>query len=99
VELSLKARVCRTLGWTEFPNEAKEWGRHHAFLKVHDLKRLSRWTGYEAQLKLPAYDQHWKEVREWNPETRYQVVGAYSRQKALSIIRSTRTLVDLLNPR
>jgi hypothetical protein len=99
VEISLKARICRTLGWAEFPNEPKEWQRYHAHLKVHDLKLLAKWSGHEIPLNDPAHISLWLEVREWNPETRYQPAGRNTRAQALSILRATRILAELLNPR
>ncbi len=99
MELSLKARVCRTLGWKEFPAEPKEWQREHAFLKVNDLKLLAKWSGFEIQLTSPAYDRAWQEVGEWNPELRYRLAGTNTRVEATVILRSTRVLADLLNPR
>ena len=99
VEVSLKARICRTLRWAEFPNEPREWQRHHAYLKVHDLRLLAKWSAYEIHLDGPTHSRQWLEVYEWNPETRYQLGGRKTRSQAVSIMRSTRALTDLLNPR
>ena len=76
VEVSLKARICRTLGWTEFPNKPGEWQPHHAFLKVHDLLRLAKWSGFEAELNRPRNRVYWVEVITWNPEARYERPGS-----------------------
>jgi hypothetical protein len=99
VEISLKARICRTLRWTEFPNEPRDWRPHHAFLKIHDLRRLARWSGYAAELERPPDEIHWLEVNTWNPETRYELPGKTDRARAIRFLRATRTLADRLNPR
>ena len=99
VEVSLKARVCRTLGWTGFPAEAKEWQRYHAPLKVHDLTLLAKWSGYDVELQRPDYRQRWVEVNKWNSEIRYRPMGTTTRPEAMAMLRATRALSDLLNPR
>jgi hypothetical protein len=98
VEVSLKARVCRTLQWAGFPAEPKEWERHHAYLKVHDLKLLAKWSGYELQLNLPANRPNWAEVTQWNPEARYRPAGTLTRPESIRMLRATRSLTELLNP-
>ena len=99
VEVALKARICRTLGWTEFPSESKEWQRQYAFLKVHELELLAKWSGYGLELSRPDVQRHWLEVIGWNPEARYTPPGQVTRTDALQMLRSTRVLAELLNPR
>ena len=99
VEVSLKARICRTLRWSEFPNEAPEWKRHHSFLKIHDLELLAHWSGYWLELNTPPVQRHWLEVTKWNPEMRYKLPGTMGRPESLRVLRATRALADLLNPR
>ena len=91
--------MCRTLGWAKFPVAPKEWQRWHAPLKVHDFTLLAKWSGYEARLIAPPYTRIWDEVCEWTPEARYELSGRQTRPQALSMLRSTRALTDLLNPR
>jgi hypothetical protein len=99
VEVSLKARICRTLRWSEFPNEPQEWKRHHSFLKVHDLELLSHWSGCGLELTKPPVREHWLEVTAWNPEMRYKLSGVVNRAESLRMLRAARALIDLLNPR
>ena len=99
VEASLKARICRTLGWSEFPARPEEWKPHHQVLKIHDLARLAKWSGVEPQLEGPVYKTFWFEVVTWTPETRYEIGGATTRPEAMRTLRASRVLTDLLNPR
>ncbi len=99
VEVAMKARICRTLRWAEFPGEAKEWQPHHAFLRVHDLRRLVKWSGYEDELQRYPNEIYWVEVNTWNPEMRYKQSGTWDRPKAMKFLRATRFVADRLNPR
>ena len=99
VEVSLKARVCRTLGWSEFPSEPKDWQRYHAPLKVHDFELSAKWSGHAVLLDGSSHRRHWLEVNKWNPEMRYKPLGTTSRAQALAMLRSARVVSGLLNPR
>ena len=46
VELTLKARICKTLQWNGFPDSNKEFERFSSF-RVHDLAVLLKLTGRE----------------------------------------------------
>jgi hypothetical protein len=46
VEIALKARICRTLGWTGFPETNSEWADKKS-LRTHDLAILRAFAGVE----------------------------------------------------
>lgn len=67
VELVLKARICRTLGWLGWP-DAGEFGKLNSF-KTHDLATLLHVSGVELMLKADAeLAAGWLAVAEWDPE-------------------------------
>lgn len=99
VEVAMKARVCRNLRWTEFPDTPNEWQKHHQFLKVHELERLVKYTGLELRISNPPFGPHWLQVKTWNPESRYRLTGAVTQAQARQMIQSTRLLMNLLLPR
>ena len=50
VEVALKARICRTLNWAEFPSTGGEFQAYRSF-QTHELDVLLRLSGQEARLK------------------------------------------------
>lgn len=74
VELALKARICKTLRWSGYPETKKEFERLASF-KIHDLDVLLRLTGREAIIKAK-YLVEWSAVAAWNPEARYKPIGS-----------------------
>src|SRR5438128_2150486 len=73
VELMLKARICRTLRWTDFP-ETREEFRLFQSLKTHDLETLLKLSGVEHRVTT-RHPKEWFGVAGWNPVKRYQTVG------------------------
>src|SRR5688500_326916 len=73
VEVALKARICRTLKWSGFPDAAHDF-RGLQSLKTHDLEILLRLSGVEARVKTKHLAE-WSAVLDWNPEKRYQPIG------------------------
>ena len=51
VEIALKARICRTLKWTDFPATAGEFQKFRS-LQTHDLTTLLKFSGLENRIKL-----------------------------------------------
>ena len=74
VELALKARICRTLKWSGFPEKDHEF-KGRGSLKVHDLDALLRFTGRETAVKTKLFAE-WSAVAAWNPEARYRPIGS-----------------------
>jgi hypothetical protein len=44
IEVALKARTCRTLGWAEFPETNREFENYRSF-RTHDLEVLLNLSG------------------------------------------------------
>ena len=70
LELSLKARICETLNWSDYPETNADFPGVSAF-KVHNLDTLLRLTGREGAIKSTLLLQ-WSTCNSWNPEVRYK---------------------------
>lgn len=85
VEFLLKARICRTLRWADFPNGVK-------WLQVHDLAFLLKLSGLETRVKSdPVYSVDWQIVVNWTPEIRYST-AAKTRIQAREMLDATKSL-------
>lgn len=51
VELSLKARICKTLKWQGYPSTSSEFSGYQSF-RTHDLDILLHISGREEKIKL-----------------------------------------------
>jgi len=87
VELCLKARICKTMQWEEYPTS----GQYKTF-KTHDLDVLLHLTGLEEEVKLALFAE-WSIVAQWSPESRYNPVGSIQESDAKDMIESTRELI------
>lgn len=94
VEVALKARICRTLKWSEFPEAPKDFGGLQS-LKTHDLEILLRLSGIEARVKAKHLAE-WSAVLDWNPEKRYQPIGKSTQQQATDMVTSAKRLLEVL---
>lgn len=94
VELALKARICRTLEWTEFPVTNREFEKFKS-LRTHDLEVLLRFSGVEARVKA-GHLPEWSLILDWDPERRYRPSGAWTAQKAGDIVAAAAILVGVL---
>ena len=50
VELALKARICETLGWIEFPSTRGEFHKYQS-LQTHELEVLLEFSGIKGMVK------------------------------------------------
>ena len=91
IELTLKARICRTLKWKEYPSSTKEFQNYQTF-RTHDLDVLLHLTGLEILIKT-AYLAEWSAVAKWNPAARYQPIGTAKENDAQLMISSAKTLI------
>src|SRR3972149_3194134 len=73
VEVALKARICRTLNWTEFPSTGSEFQAYRSF-QTHELDVLLGLSGRGARVKQNHFPL-WNAVAVWKAESRYNVVG------------------------
>lgn len=94
VELQLKAAICRSLGWPDFPSSNREFEKLRA-VKTHDFETLLNLTTNRAEI-LSAYQNEWEEVKTWNPELRYSPVGSTDERRARSLIGAATTLIRVL---
>lgn len=90
IELGLKARICRTLKWNEYPTSPK-----YGTFKTHDLDVLLHLSGCEHEVKLTHFAD-WSVVAEWNPEARYNPVGSVLASDAKNMLESTKELLKIL---
>ena len=72
VEIALKARICKTLRWPEFPSGTREFNQNqkYQFLKSHALGLLLSYSGQEERVKTK-FSAEWSAVAAWSPESRY----------------------------
>lgn len=92
VEIALKARICRTLGWVNYPIS-----RDYSSFKVHDLGVLLHLSGVEVPIKTdPALATDWSIVIEWDPQQRYDPIGTRTTAEAGDMIDATRRLLGKL---
>jgi hypothetical protein len=94
VELSLKARICRTLRWAGFPHTRKEFESYQSF-KVHNLETLLRLSGVEGKITT-VHAASWSAVVYWNPESRYDMPGTVTKREALDMIQGARAIMRIL---
>jgi len=94
VELSLKARLCRTLKWTGFPETGAEFQGLQS-IKTHNLEILLRLSGVEGRIK-SRFAAEWSLVIDWDPEKRYQTSGKFTEQQAKDMIAAVTKLVRVL---
>lgn len=94
VELALKARICRTLRWQGFPESARDF-KGFQLLRTHDLEVLLRFSGVEGRVKARHFAE-WSVVLDWNPEKRYQVIGALLPWQATDMLTCVERLLEVL---
>ena len=94
VELALKARICRTLKWSGFPQTGKEFQGLQS-VKTHDLEVLLRFSGIEDRIKRKHMSE-WSVVLDWNPEKRYQSVGQSTKQQSTDMLTSAKRLLAVI---
>jgi hypothetical protein len=94
VEMALKARLCRTLKWTGFPETAAEFKGLQS-IKTHDLEILLRLSGVEGRVKTKLMVE-WSLVLGWDPEKRYQTTGQFTEQQANDMIAAATKLLGAL---
>lgn len=94
VEIALKARACRTLKWSGFPETNKEFEGLQSF-KTHNLEILLHLSGAEGKIR-SKFIAEWSIVLRWNPETRYQKMGTAAKQDVIDLISAARRLLGAL---
>lgn len=92
IELSLKARICRTLGWVQFPPGKRD--DYRSFI-IHDLDTLLRLSGRDRKIR-SSHMALWSIVNTWNPEQRYNPTRTVGRKDAFEMIESSKALMKVL---
>ena len=94
VELALKARICRTLKWREFPQSGRKFEDCRS-LRTHSLEVLLKFSGVEERVTAmrPA---EWSVVADWDPEKRYQAIGALKPLEAEQMVKYVERLLEIL---
>lgn len=94
VELALKARICKTLNWTGFPEKRSEFENYSSF-KTHKLDVLLSLSGQEQRIKNDHFSE-WSAVASWDPEARYRAVGQVDTMPVALMLASAETLLKVL---
>ena len=94
LEIRLKLRICKTLGWPGYPFTRKEFENFQRF-KTHKLDILLKLSGIEDKIKRN-FLADWSVAATWDPEARYKPVGTATQGDALAIIESTRILLRFI---
>jgi len=94
VEVALKARICRALRWTEFPETAREFDGYKS-LRTHRLDVLLHFSGEETRIKTRLMPE-WSIVATWEPEVRYRRVGKAKAGDAADMVQAARNVVAAL---
>lgn len=94
VEIVLKARICKTLRWADFPTTQDEFKGLGSF-RIHKLPMLLRLSGRDQLIKTK-YFAEWSAVAAWDTETRYRPAGTASKGDAETMILSAKTLLSVL---
>ena len=97
VELALKARICKTLGWSGYPETNHEFQGLQSF-RTHNLDMLLRLSGVEEHIKVEQeeYTTAWTTVLRWEPEMRYKRIGSASRESVQLMMESAKVLLEAL---
>jgi len=88
VEVSLKARICKTLNIDLYPDDDKNL---RGFFSSHDFDRLLLLSGLQNEinaLKNPRLFTNWSLLTKWKPESRYTPIGTYKKQNAIDLINA-----------
>lgn len=94
IEIALKSRICKTLGWTGYPDRPNEFRDLQSF-RVHKLDVLLHLSGIEEEIK----DNHladWSSVENWDPKSRYNPIGTALSAESHDMVESCRRLLNVV---
>lgn len=94
VELALKARICRTLKWREFPQSGREFEDFRS-LRTHDLEVLLKFSGIGERIKA-RHAVAWTVVVRWDPESRYGKIGIWKQPETAEMLDYIERLLKVL---
>ena len=94
VELALKARICKTLKWSKFPESRNEFQGLECF-KIHNLDTLLKLSGQETKIKTN-YISDWSIVNQWNPAKIRYSIKPTTKSDASDMVTSSEILLRVL---
>lgn len=94
VELTLKARICKTLKWHGYPSSTGEFKDYQSF-RTHDLDVLLHLSGREKDIKFNCLSE-WSAVAQWDPSVRYQAVGTANKTDVKLMISAAKKLIRII---
>jgi hypothetical protein len=94
VEVGLKARICKTLRWSGFPESKKEFENFSSF-KTHNLDVLLKLSGVESKIK-SGYMTDWSIIAQWDSQVRYKSIGTVNAPDAKNMISSSKNILKVL---
>ena len=94
VEIALKAQICKTLGWSGYPSNKRDFENYQSF-KTHNLDVLLRLSGIEQKIKVELFAE-WSSVAAWDPEIRYKPIGSATKEETNLMIDSSKKLLGVL---
>ena len=94
LELALKARICETLNWDEFPESGRDFEDYRSF-RTHNLNVLLFLSGVRNSI-MADREEEWGIVMGWDSELWYSRPGHHSEQTASGILDSTQAILRAL---
>jgi hypothetical protein len=88
VEMILKYRICKTLGWPEYAAASSDTAKA---IKTHKFQDLLHISGVEKKINAK-FIAEWSIVMQWDPEIRYLSDGQTPKDAKL-MIEATETLL------
>jgi hypothetical protein len=88
VELALKARVCKVLNLTQYPDSGKlkQLFSTHVFDVLVVLGGLSEEPALRKDVPTTGFYEKWSLATKWKPEYRYNRIGSVSKEEAESVL-------------
>jgi HEPN domain-containing protein len=94
VEIALKLRICKTLGWTGFPESNREF-TNLTSLRTHNLDVLLQLSGKEKYIK-GGHLADWSIITRWDPQVRYKSARSAKKNDAHQMISSSKNILRVL---
>ena len=95
VELALKARICETLGWSEFPSDPGEFRKYQS-LRTHELGILLEFSGIKARVNAE-YSAAWNFLAEnWGAHWRYRPAGSSDASICSQMLNAVASLLEVI---
>lgn len=92
VEIALKSRMCRTLGWEGFPETSGEFSEMR-LIHTHDLGLLLQLSGMKPTIRQNHFSE-WSAISDWEPQVRYRMSGTASEADAELTVNAIESLLE-----